>query len=145
MICMQQLRLGSQHSSCAPRRSSAYRKALLDSLDTNKQDRLPQSSSRPEWKGWVRAVKAETQLLTARTFWHLPERGSSKPAAILLCHEWQANRFLNAQTVKQNLTNKQPKTTYEVAHDVPLNIAINFPGPGPMWGTRPFFPSGDST
>lgn len=104
---MQQLRLGSQHSSCEPRRSSAYRKALLDSLDTNKQDRLPQSSSRPEWKGWVRAVKAETQLLTALTFWHLPERGSSKPAAILLCHEWQANRFLNAQAIKQNLTNNQ--------------------------------------
>lgn len=50
--------LGSQHSSCESKRSFMYRKALLGSLDTNKQDRLPENSSRPEWKKLARAVEA---------------------------------------------------------------------------------------
>lgn len=50
--------LESEHSSCEPKRSSVYRKALLDSPDTNKHDRLPENSSRPEWKEWARAVEA---------------------------------------------------------------------------------------
>lgn len=41
--------------------------------------------------------------------------------------------------------NKQPKPTCEVAHDVPLNIAINLPGSCPVWGTHSSFPTGDST
>jgi len=84
--------LEGQHSSSEPKRSSACRKTLLDSLDTNEGDRLPENSSRPVWKPWARAVEAQTRPLNPPLSVSSRERGPQVAPPLQSCSATNGKR-----------------------------------------------------
>lgn len=138
VVCLQLLS-ESPHSSGAPQSHSPP-----NSPDTNKQDRLPASTSSLGGRNEQEQCRQTLQdsLFSSR----IPrEAGRSTSAAALLCHKQRAIRFRQSQeSLECTGCEAELKKLMQAWSWCTLNIGNNFPESSPTCDTHPSLPVGDS-